>query len=129
MAELLKDFYNERSLRSLGMAIKEVNGTFPVDNFINQVIDSSWDSLELKARTRKISLGMATFLPQNYQEAIAILSEAITKFDTELIAWPFPDFVEVYGQNESDWETSMRAMAHFTCYASAEFTVRPFIIT
>ena len=40
----------------------------------------------------------------------------------------FPDFVEVYGQDEVHWDVSIDALERYTKYASSEIAVRPFII-
>lgn len=40
----------------------------------------------------------------------------------------FPAFVELYGRQEEDWETSMAALARYTQYASSECAVRRFIV-
>ena len=40
----------------------------------------------------------------------------------------FPDFVEMYGQDERHWDLSMAALERYTRYSTAEFAVRPFII-
>lgn len=38
----------------------------------------------------------------------------------------FPDFVEVYGQDERHWDLSMAALERYTVFSSSEFAVRPF---
>ena len=40
----------------------------------------------------------------------------------------FPDFVEVYGQDERHLELSIAALERYTPFSSSEFAVRPFII-
>ena len=40
----------------------------------------------------------------------------------------FPDFVELYGLDDENWELSVSALARYTVFWSAEFAVRPFII-
>jgi len=46
----------------------------------------------------------------------------------EGFAWFFPIFVEVFGQDEADWDLSMGALERYTPYSSSELAVRPFII-
>jgi 3-methyladenine DNA glycosylase AlkC len=43
-------------------------------------------------------------------------------------AWFFPVFVELYGQDEENWDVSIAALERYTPYASSEMAVRPFII-
>jgi len=40
----------------------------------------------------------------------------------------FPDFVEIYGQDEANWDISIAALERYTPHCSSEFAVRPFII-
>ena len=55
MPELMKNkYYNYNSLRELALSFRAVYPSFQVDDFLNDLIDETWDSLELKARMRKI---------------------------------------------------------------------------
>ena len=131
MADLLKNMYNRETLTKLAADIKAAYTTFEAENFVSSIMDETWDGLELKARGRKITLNLGMFLPQDYRTAIGIIDTVVANYGD----WRnggfclyFPDFVEVYGQNEADWDVSMAALAQYTLYASAEFAVRPFII-
>lgn len=54
MPELMKNkYYNYNSLRELALNFRAVYPSFQVDDFLNDIIDETWDSLELKARMRK----------------------------------------------------------------------------
>jgi 3-methyladenine DNA glycosylase AlkC len=124
---LLKDMYNPDSLREFAVALQAAYAPFSVEEFLEAVFDETWEDLELKARGRQINLKMAKFLPQDYAEALAVLDKVAAKFDG-FFGIILNDFVEVFGQNESDWDLSIAAMENFTKYSSAEFAVRPFII-
>jgi 3-methyladenine DNA glycosylase AlkC len=127
MPEPLKAIYNEQFLRQFGEKVRAVYGEFDVDKFITAVIDKSWGELALKARMRRISEMLGSYLPSCYQEALDILFA----IDETCLGFPylfFPDFVAVYGQSEKDWELSMRALERFTVRSSAEFAVRPFLL-
>ena len=93
-------------------------------------MNETWGSLELKARMRQITLNLGKFLPADYAEAIGIIDKVIATYGSWLDGFClyFPDFVEVFGQDESNWDISIAALERYTSHASAEFAVRPFII-
>lgn len=132
MPDLMKDrYYNYNTIHELAMCINASYPTFPADDFIANVIDETWDTLELKARMRHITINLGKYLPPDYEYALGILDKAIEnypvgKVDPGLLY--FPDFVEVYGQDERHWDLSMAALERYTQYSTAEFAVRPFII-
>ncbi|WP_131072490.1 DNA alkylation repair protein [Clostridioides difficile] len=125
MPELLKNMYNRESLYEVAVAIQSVYNSFKVDEFIKSTIDETWNNLELKARCRKISMSLGMYLPEDYKEALSILEKSVTGF---YFAFFFPDFVEVYGQDDVNWDLSISALERNTEYWSSEFAVRAFII-
>ena len=127
MAELLKNVYNETYADKLIGALREVYPSFPAESFRRAVFADDWETLELKERMRRITLCLREALPSSYQDALAILSKAIPHLRGHgLENIIFPDFVEQFGQE--DWEHSLPALAHFTCYGTSEFAVRPFLV-
>ncbi|HFL2527062.1 TPA: DNA alkylation repair protein [Clostridioides difficile] len=125
MPELLKNMYNRESLYEVAVAIQSVYNSFKVDEFIKSTMDETWNNLELKARCRKISMSLGMYLPEDYNEALSILEKSVTGF---YFAFFFPDFVEVYGQDDINWDLSISALERNTEYWSSEFAVRAFII-
>ncbi|EGT5270954.1 DNA alkylation repair protein [Clostridioides difficile] len=125
MPELLKNMYNRESLYEVAVAIQSVYNSFKVDEFIKSTMDETWNNLELKARCRKISMSLGMYLPEDYKEALSILEKSVTGF---YFAFFFPDFVEVYGQDDINWDLSISALERNTEYCSSEFAVRAFII-
>lgn len=125
MPELLKNMYNRESLYEVAVAIQSVYNSFKVDEFIKSTMDETWNNLELKARCRKISMSLGMYLPEDYEEALSILEKSVTGF---YFAFFFPDFVEVYGQDDINWDLSISALERNTEYWSSEFAVRAFII-
>ncbi|HBF5714122.1 TPA: DNA alkylation repair protein [Clostridioides difficile] len=125
MPELLKNMYNRESLYEVAVSIQSVYNSFKVDEFIKSTMDETWNNLELKARCRKISMSLGMYLPEDYKEALSILEKSVTGF---YFAFFFPDFVEVYGQDDINWDLSISALERNTEYWSSEFAVRAFII-
>ena len=132
MPELMKDrYYNYNTIHKLAEYIKSVYPAFPAADFIAGIMDETWDSLELKARMRRITINLGKHLPSDYEHALGILDKAITNYSVGFVdsgLLYFPDFVEVYGQDERHWDLSMAALERYTRYSTAEFAVRPFII-
>lgn len=69
-------------------------------------------------------------MPADYKKAIGVIDQVVMNYGTWLDGFGgfFPIFVEIYGQDEADWDVSMAALARYTPYASSELAVRSFII-
>ncbi|MDR2584985.1 MAG: DNA alkylation repair protein, partial [Prevotellaceae bacterium] len=127
MADLLKNLLNRDSLREFALVIQSSYHPFQVDAFLESTMDQTWDDLELMARGRKVSTILGKYLPKDYKEAIGIIDKVITKC-TGFPRFCFTGYVEIYGQDQKDWDISINAMEKYTQYASFEFVVRQFII-
>ena len=130
MPEPLKNLLNHELLRKLALDIQSAHSPFQVDEFIKSTMDETWDNLELKDRIYKIAANLGEFLPSDYKIAISIIDKVVMNYGTWLdgFAWFFPVFVELYGQDEENWDVSIAALERYTPYASSEMAVRPFII-
>lgn len=128
----MKDrYYNYNTIYELAMRVNAIYPTFPANDFIADIMDETWNALELKARMRRITINLGKYLPPDYEYALGILDKVIANYsvgnmDPGLLY--FPDFVEVYGQDERYWDLSMAALERYTQYSTSEFAVRPFII-
>jgi 3-methyladenine DNA glycosylase AlkC len=93
-------------------------------------MDEAWADLELKDRVYKISVNLGKYLPADYKTAIGIIDKVVMNYGSWLdgFGWFFPIFVEIYGQDEINWDVSMAALERYTPYASSELAVRSFII-
>ncbi|MBD7911896.1 DNA alkylation repair protein [Clostridium cibarium] len=127
MGAQLKDIYNEKLLHEFGEKVHNVYCKFDPKGFTDDIITGDWDSLPLKARMRRITETLGQHLPMSYGDALNVLFS----IDESCIGFPylfFPDFVEVYGQEEKYLELSMKALERFTQRSSSEFAIRPFIV-
>ena len=131
MADSIKSIYNHESLHKVAVDIQSVYNPFQIDDFLTSVIDETWDDLELKNRIYRISEILGKYLPSDYGTAIGIIDKVVMNYGTWLTGFCsfFPIFVEIYGQDEINWDISMAALERFTPYASSEIAVRPFIIS
>jgi len=130
MPELLKNMFSHKTLHKVATDIQSVYSPFLVDEFLKSTIDETWDGLELKDRVYKISTNLGKFLPTDYKTALDIIDKVVMNYGSWLdgIGWFFPLFVEIYGQDEANWDLSIAALERYTPYASSEAAVRPFII-
>ena len=71
-------------------------------------MDETWDTLELKDRVYKITVNLGAYLPADYKTAIGIIDKVVMNYGSWLdgFGWFFPTFVEVFGQEEADWDVS-----------------------
>ena len=125
MSEPLKNMYNEQSVATLATAVAEQYPQFDLKSFQSRVFDAQWDGRELKQRMRHITFILGEFLPADYRTSLEILGRVLPTLNQGFEKMVFPDFVEVYGQD--DWEASIPALGFFTQFVSAEFAIRPFI--
>lgn len=126
MAEQLKYLYNKQILTKLGELIKNYYQPFDKEGFLKNVFNHEWGTLELKQRMRHISITLHKFLPISYQKQLMVLKPVAEIFNSGFFGMVFPDFVELYGQE--DWRRSIPALEWFTQFSSSEFAIRPFIL-
>ena len=128
--EPLKDRLNRKTLYESALVIQAQYNQFQVEEFVNSILDKTWDDLELKARMRQITMNLGKYLPADYSKAVEIMDNVVDNYSSGLfvIGLSLLDFIEVYGQDDKNWDLSMKALAKYTVYWSAEFAVRSFII-
>jgi len=125
MPSPLKNIFNPVFIKKLSVSLKKQFNSFSEKEFSKDVLDKNWNSLELKQRVRHISLMMDKHIKGSYKEKVKGLYVPASEI-VSLEGFIFPDFVEVFGLN--DFETSVKAIEHFTKYSTGEFAIRPFII-
>jgi 3-methyladenine DNA glycosylase AlkC len=124
---LLKDFFNRDSIGVIAAAVAGAYAEFDKDAFLASVFDSEWGDRELKQRMRHVATALRAALPEDYNQALAILVEAgPAAREAGFAAMVFSDFVEAFGIDH--FEASVAALEVFTKNVSAEFAVRPFLV-
>lgn len=122
----LKEEYNKAFIVDLANSIKANYPEFEVVQFQESILSQDWSNKELKQRMRIITNAMNQFLPIDYPEQLKHIVEVAKKY-SGIQGFVFPDFVEVYGLE--NYEESMEALKTLTRYSTAEFAIRPFILT
>lgn len=125
MAELLKDVFNRKFIKSLAADLKDSYPGFDESVFVKAIFTKDWQEKALKQRMRHISENMQCCLPADYKKAISLLKPISDNY-SELQHLVFPDFIELCGID--DLSTSIDAMEYFTENSSSEFPIRFFII-
>lgn len=123
-APLLKDLFDLALLQRLATAVQQQHPRFAADSFVASLWDPTYAELSLKQRVRRI----ASTLYQQLDLPFADCCELLKPVSADVRGLPgfiFPDIVEQFGLD--DFATSMQALAHFTCYSTAEFAIRPFL--
>ncbi|HEX6893073.1 MAG TPA: DNA alkylation repair protein [Chryseolinea sp.] len=132
MAELLKHMYNPQFFERLNAVLIETVPMFDERRFIFKVFDRTWPDLELKQRTRQITIALHEFMPSEFPEAAKVvtsISRSIQSREKKEQSYPFiflPDYIELYGLENFD--ESMKAIEEITKLVSAEFAIRQFIL-
>lgn len=132
MAEPLKNVFSRRLIEPFTAEIKQVWSAFPIENFLQQVFHSDWETLELKQRIRHISHVLRANLPQDYPSAVALVTQTTARYiarhgEKSTFEYLFlPDFVETWGLDHP--EESIAAIELITQWSSAEFAVRPYLL-
>jgi 3-methyladenine DNA glycosylase AlkC len=129
MAEKLKLLYSTSYIEALAEALADAlaaaQRTFDRERFVRAVLGSSWRSLELKQRMRRIAQSLSEHVPGTYREQLATILEVAPGFNG-FRGMMFPDFVELAGVD--DFDASVPALAELTRHSSSEYAVRPFIL-
>lgn len=132
MAEPLKYLYDPLFFERLCPVFNQTIPGFDRTRFIHRVFDHEWPDLELKERTRKVTVSLRKFMPDNFAlaaELIVKISKTIRNNNGTEMSYPFiflPDYIEVYGLDH--YEESLWAIENVTQLISAEFAIRPFIL-
>lgn len=131
MAAALKERYGLEVAQELARQILHVYPAFDTAAFMAQA-ETGYLELELLDRGRHLGRCLASWLPQDYPEAIAILlASTAVPLPTDGFALggffylPHTCFVSQHGLE--DLQTSLHALNHLTRLFTAEFSIRPFI--
>ncbi|TNE81490.1 MAG: DNA alkylation repair protein [Bacteroidetes bacterium] len=123
MPEPLKNMYSRSFVERLANDVQRVVGT-RASTFTNAVLDSNWESRELKDRGKHIAQCFHDLIPGTFAQKLNSL-EQVGEAYSGFTAIVFADFVELYGQDELD--VSLPYLEKFTTLCTSEFAVRPFL--
>ena len=127
MPEPLKNLYSQEVVSSIARHCNAATPNFDQNRFIDRVLQNDWQELELKDRMHRLAEMLGKFLSKNYPKAIDAVLQ-VEKNYSGLVHMCFPDFVEIFGLAEADFDLSMAALEIMTERSSSEFAIRPFIL-
>ncbi len=122
---LWKDYVARERIEKIARAIGKTYRKFDQKGFVEAVLDDGFETLELKARVGRIAQTLGPFLPNDFKKAVAVLTAAAPSLPG-FGNWAITDFVALNGLEHFD--ASVKALKILTCYGSAEFAIRPFMI-
>jgi 3-methyladenine DNA glycosylase AlkC len=132
MAEPLKNYFGPDVPARIADMIQNVDGAFPRDAFLVDALDG-FETLELTARARHVTVALNRHLPRNYQRAVELLIaslgpklEAVELTGTAAFVYlPHVFYVAEFGVEY--FEASMSAQYELTQRFTAEYSIRVFL--
>jgi 3-methyladenine DNA glycosylase AlkC len=130
--EPLKNMYSNKFLSEIADIGAATLPGFDRKRFLNHVLGTGWELLELKQRIRRISTALAGEFTGEYPEdlnMVLLYTKALHKHsgrDDSFLYMFIPDYIEQYGLAYP--AISLEAMAHITILSSCEYAIRQFII-
>ncbi len=132
----LKDhLFNEETMTRLGRLLEPVLPGFDVDRFVPEVV-AGIGPLELKQRISHIAGEVERYLPEDYEQSIALIVASLPPpLDPSLsdgdfgdfIFAPFGEIIVARGLNAESYELSIGAIKEITQRFSMEGPIRPFL--
>lgn len=130
--EPLKNQYSLKWIQNLAEHLNKIEPTIVEKEFMNQVLASPWNELELKERIAKIAEVSINFLPKNpkllFPKLILLIenlrAEGVSDFNFPYIF--LPDIISKVGLE--DFPLSMKTLEKVTVFTSAEFGIRFFYL-
>ena len=131
MPEPFKNLFNEDIIRHMAECLSQAWPAFNTDAFITMAVHRL-DDLELKERATQITNALSNFLPDDYEQAAAIMRASLApdmESDKGIKGWaimPMANYIGLYGLKHFD--LSMGLLKEMTKLFTAEFAVRFFLI-
>jgi 3-methyladenine DNA glycosylase AlkC len=124
MPELLKNYFSKKFVEQLSEDLRSKTKQFNKAQFLKHVLNADWENRELKDRMHCVAREIGNNLELDYTRQLSVLYQIAPNYNG-LTGMVFPDFVEIYGQE--DETRSMEALKFFTPFSTSEFAIRPFL--
>jgi 3-methyladenine DNA glycosylase AlkC len=124
-AALLKHQINPALMQQIATLCQQQDAHFAADRFLQLALPADFEQLELKQRIRCCASALYQALDRPFA-AVCQLLLPVSEHFPGIPGFIFPDVVEQFGLDEP--ETAFSALAHFTCFSTAEFAIRPFLL-
>lgn len=132
MAEPLINNYGPEIPRQIAAQLKAIASDFQDQAFVNAAL-TGYENLSLMQRGQHLAKTLHTFLPQDYEEATALLVASMgPRLERDMgngiapfVYLPHSFYIANYGLNH--FEASMQAIEQLTKRFTSEFCIRPFL--
>ena len=121
----LKDWFDEARYRTIATQLSQIAGGFDRKRFLKLTLEGLEDR-SLMERVRQTAVSVDGSLPGSFRSKVGVLQKLAPRIEHGFIAIFLCDFVAQYGLD--DPEFSLKALREFTCFGSAEFAIRPFLV-
>lgn len=128
MPEPFKNLINAGVVRRLGAQLAAADPAFDRRRFERVSLDGL-EALEMKARAMQLCSALEATLPADFERAAAQLLQALQHGDglEGWSLWPVGEYVARHGQH--DLERSLSVLHALTQRFTAEFAIRPFLVS
>jgi 3-methyladenine DNA glycosylase AlkC len=123
---LLKDILGPQALETIANAGTAASPRFDRAAFLSAASDGL-DALSIMERVRHIADALRVALPDDYRAALDIVRAIAPRLTHSFQAIAVTEYVARYGLD--DFDASMEALADLTRFGSAEFAIRPFLVS
>ena len=120
----LKDMFDEARFRHMARETLAVWPGFEAERFVALAMDGI-DELGIMERVRRTAECFRATLPEDFEEATAILRDLAPRVGHAFTAVALAEYVALYGRDY--FERSMETLHTLTRFGSAEFATRPFL--
>jgi 3-methyladenine DNA glycosylase AlkC len=121
----LKEWFNAARYQAIALMTQSLEPRFDLERFLKLTLNGLADR-SLMQRMQQTSIALEASLPGNYRSQIEVLKALAPKLGHDFIGLFLSDFVARFGLG--DIEHSLELLRYFTCFGSAEFAVRPFLV-
>ncbi|MEN0106197.1 MAG: DNA alkylation repair protein [Pseudomonas sp.] len=121
----LKEIFNRERLRHIAEETQAVYPAFARQRFL-KLASAGLDELSIMQRLARVSESLHATLPVDFPAALAILYDLAPRLNSAFVTLCLPHYVATYGREQA--ELSLQALRYFTCFGSAEFAIRQFLL-
>jgi 3-methyladenine DNA glycosylase AlkC len=121
----LKEWFDAARYQSLVGLLQRIEPRFDQKTFLKLTLTGLEDR-SLMQRLHQCAVAADAALPGTFREKVAVLKALAPEVGHEFVCIFLSDYVATYGLEDFDF--SLEALSYFTCFGSAEFAVRPFLM-
>ncbi len=124
---LKQQLFNRDTVLTLARRIHVADPSFPVEEFTLRAL-KRFPPLELKQRMTALSELLEDYLPDDFEEAVAIFRSALHHNAGEHFVYgAIQEYVMRHGNTDEHVDLALAAIGEFTSAFSGEFAIRPFL--